>query len=299
MNTTTPIGAKAPVLPTLRAALGRALQWRLWLLFAGASLSCALLAGLPVWNWLAGVLNHSVHVDAIAAGQAPALLLDAVLSRDAPTGVIGESSLIAAILMLLLSPLLAGAAVAAARSRSRLGFGDLLRGAIAEYGPMLRMLIWSIVPLGLALLVTSMVIAGNEKAHEHAILASEVATGRSVALWIGGLLFVLAHASLEAGRGWLAADARLRSALKAWWRGLKLLCKRPVAVLAVYLATTLAGLLLVALMLLLRPYLGHGSVVALLLGLLLSSAVAAALAWSRIARLFGMQALAEDIHARR
>ena len=76
-------------------------------LFAGASLSCALLAGLPVWNWLAGVLNHSVHVDAIAAGQAPALLLDAVLSRDAPTGVIGESSLIAAILMLLLSPLLA------------------------------------------------------------------------------------------------------------------------------------------------------------------------------------------------
>ena len=56
---------------------------------------------------------------------------------------------------------------------------------------------------------------------------------------------------------------------------------------------------LVALLLLLRPHLGHGSVVALLLGLLLSSAVAAALAWSRIARLFGMQALAEDIHARR
>ena len=82
MNTTTPIGAKAPVLPTLRAALGRALQWRLWLLFAGASLSCALLAGLPVWNWLAGVLNHSVHVDAIAAGQAPALLLDAGLAAD-------------------------------------------------------------------------------------------------------------------------------------------------------------------------------------------------------------------------
>lgn len=295
MNTTTSPG----VFATLRSSLCRALQWRLWLLFVAASLLCALVAALPAWNWLASVLNHSVHVDAIASGKAPALLLDALLSQDAPHGVIGESGFVGAILMLLLSPLLAGATVAAARSRTRPGFGELLRGAIAEYGPMLRMLVWSIIPLGIALLVASAIIAGNEKAHEHAILASEVATGRNIAFWIGGLLFVLAHASLEAGRGWLAVDGRLRSALKAWWRGLKLLFKRPFAVLAVYLGTTVAGLLLAALLLLLRPYLGHGSVIALLLGLLLTSAVAAALAWSRIARLFGMQVLAEDMHARR
>ena len=295
MNTTTSFGTFA----TLRSSLGRAVQWRLWLLFVAASLLCALIAALPAWNWLASVLDHSVHVDAIASGKAPALLLDALSSRNAPLPLIGESSSIAAILMLLLSPLLAGATVAAARARTRLGFGDLLRGAISEYGPMLRMLLWSIVPLGFALLVMSMIVGANEKAHENAILASEAATGRNIAFWIGGLLFVLAHASLEAGRGWLAVDGRLRSALKAWWRGLALLCKRPVAVLAVYLGTTLAGLLLVALLLLLRPYLGHGSVLALLLGMLLTSAVAAALAWSRIARLFGMQALAEDMHARR
>ena len=75
--------------------------------------------------------------------------------------------------------------------------------------------------------------------------------------WAAGLLFVLAHASLEAGRGWLAADGRLRSALKAWWRGLKLLARRPFAVLSVYLGTTLLGLALAALLLLLRPYLGE------------------------------------------
>lgn len=295
MNTTTSPGAFA----TLRSSLGRALQWRLWLLFVATSLLCALFATLPVWDWLAGLLNHSVDADAIAAGKAPALLLDALMSRDSPYGVLGENTVNATILMLLLSPLLAGATVAAARSRSKLGFGDLLRGAISEYGPMLRMLIWSIIPLGFGLVVASAIIAGNEKAHEHATLASEAATGRNIALWIGGLLFVLAHASLEAGRGWLAADGRLRSALKAWWRGLKLLCRRPIAVLAVYLGTTVAGLLLAVLLLLLRPYLGHGSVIALLLGLLLSSAVAAALAWSRIARLFGMQVLAEGMHARR
>ncbi len=299
MTTTTSPGANANLLPTLRSALGRALQWRLCLLFVAASLLCALVAGLPAFKWLAGALDYSVQAGAIAAGEAPALLADALMARNAPLALLGQSTIVATVLMLLLSPLLAGATVAAARSRATLGFGDLLRGAISEYGPMLRMLAWSIVPLGFALLVMSAILGANAKAHEDAILASELATGRNIGLWIGGLLFVLAHASLEAGRGWLAADGRLRSALKAWWRGLKLLGKRPFAVLGVYLATTLAGLLLVALLLLLRPYLGHGGVFALVLGLLLSSAIAAALAWSRVARLFGMQALAADMHARR
>ena len=288
-----------PIRRVLGQALDGAMQWRLWLLWIGASLGCALIAALPAWNWLAASLDNSVHAPAIASGKAPVLLLDMVMSRNAPLGVIGESAFIGAILMALLSPLLAGATIAAIRSHTRLGFGELLRGATAEYGPMLRMLVWSVVPLGLALLLMSVIIGANEKAHEHAILASELDTGRNIGFVVGGVLFVLAHASLEAGRGWLAVDGRLRSALKAWWRGLKLLCKRPFAVLSVYLATTVFGLLLAAVLLLLRPHLGQGSATAVLLGLLLTSAVAAVLAWSRIARLFGMQALAEDMHARR
>ena len=71
MTTTTSPGANARLLPTLRSALGRALQWRLWLLFVAASLLCALVAGLPAFNWLSGVLDHSVHAGAIAAGEAP------------------------------------------------------------------------------------------------------------------------------------------------------------------------------------------------------------------------------------
>ena len=295
MNTTTSPGAFA----TLRSSLGRALQWRLWLLFVATSLLCALFATLPVWDWLAGLLNHSVDADAIAAGKAPALLLDALMSRDSPYGVLGENTVNATILMLLLSPLLAGATVAAARSRSKLGFGDLLRGAISEYGPMLRMLIWSIIPLGFGLVVASAIIAGNEKAHEHATLASEAATGRNIALWIGGLLFVLAHASLEAGRGWLAADGRLRSALKAWWRGLKLLCRRPVAVLLAWLATTLLGLALALLFAWLRQFTGGAGLGGFLLAMLLGCGIAAGLACGRIARLYAMAALAAGQHARR
>ena len=299
MNTTTSRGANAAVLAVLRSALLRALQWRLWLLFAAASLLCALIAALPAWNWLAGALNHSVQADAIAAGEAPGLLLDALMSRDAPHGVIGESVSIAALLMLLLSPLLAGATVAAARSRTRLGFGDLLRGAITEYGPMLRMLLWSIVPIGFALLVMTMIVGGNEKAHEHAIRASELDTGRNIAFAIGALLFVLAHASLEAGRGWLATDGRLRSALKAWWRGVKLLCRRPVAVLLAWLVTTVLGLALALLFAYLRQFAGGAGLGGFLLALLLGCGIAAGLAWGRIARLYAMAALAGDMHARR
>ena len=142
----------------LRVGLRGAMQWRLWLLWVGASLACALIAALPAWSWLAAALNHSVHAQAIAAGQAPTQLLDLLFARDAPLAAIGGSARIGAVLMLLLSPLLAGATIAAIRSRTRPGFGDLVRGAVAEYGPMLRMLLWSVVPLGLALLAMTVII---------------------------------------------------------------------------------------------------------------------------------------------
>ena len=297
MSTTRPTSLSAR--SALRDGLRGAMQWRLWLLWIGASLGCALIATLPAWNWLASALNHSVHAPAIASGQAPVPLLDLLLSRNAPLGVLGESTTIAAILMLLLSPLLAGATIAAIRSRTRPGFGDLLRGAIAEYGPMLRMLVWSVVPLGAALLVMSVIIGANESAHEHAIEGSGVATGRNIAFVVGAVLFVLAHASLEAGRGWLATDGRLRSALKAWWRGVKLLCRRPVAVLLAWLVTTLLGLALALLFAYLRQFAGGAGLGGFLLAMLLGCGIAAALAWGRIARLYAMAALAADMHARR
>ena len=297
MSSTRPTSLSAR--SALSDGLRGAMQWRLWLLWIGASLACALIAALPAWNWLASALNYSVHAPAIASGQAPVPLLDLLLSRNAPLALIGESTRIAAILMLLLSPLLAGATIAAIRSRTRPGFGELLRGATAEYGPMLRMLVWSVVPLGLAVLVMTVIIGANESAHEHAIEGAGVATGRNIAFGVGAVLFVLAHASLEAGRGWLATDGRLRSALKAWWRGVKLLCRRPVAVLLAWLVTTVLGLALALLFAYLRQFAGGAGLGGFLLALLLGCGIAAGLAWGRIARLYAMAALAADMHARR
>ena len=285
------------------AAIGRglrgAMQWRLWVLWALVTLACAVLAALPAWGWLGAAFDHSVHADAIANGEAPALFADAVMSRNAPLPLLGGSAMAGALLMLMASPLLAGATIAAIRSPARLGFGDLLRGAIGEYGPMLRMLLWSALPLGAAIAVGAAIAGANADAHEHAVLASELDTGRRIALVVGGLLFVLAHASLEAGRGWIAADGRLRSVLKAWWRGVKLLLRRPVAVLAAWLATSLVGFALFALAMSLRHHVDGPGMGALLLGLGVSSLAAMALAWGRIARLYAMAALATDMHARR
>ena len=283
----------------LAQSLRGALQWRLWLLCIAATLMCALVGALPAWNWLASVFDHSLQAGAIAAGQAPSLIMESLTASAAPLGLLAQSSLVASVIMVLLAPLLGGAMVAAARAQVPLGFGELLRGGIGEYGPMLRMLLWSAVPLGFALLVMFAIIGGNEKAHADAILASELEGGRRIALIVGGVLFVLAHASLEGGRGWLAADGRLRSAIKDWWRGLGLLRRRPVAVLSVYLLTTATSLLLALLLLALRQRVDGAGLSGSVLALLLACGIAGVLAGGRIARLFGMKALAEDMHARR
>lgn len=285
------------------AAIGRglrgALQWRLWLLWALITLACALLAALPAWGWLGMVFDHSMHAAAIANGDAPMLVIDALTARSAPLAALGGSVLAGCLLMLLASPLLAGATIAAIRAQARPGFGELLRGAISEYGRMLRMLLWSVIPLGAAVAVGAAIAGANAAAHDQAVLASELDAGRYAALAIGGLLFVLAHASLEAGRGWIAADGRLRSVLKAWWRGLKLLLRHPLAVLGSWLVTTILGIALFALAMHLRQYVDGSGMGALLLGLGVSSLAAVALAWGRIARLYAMAALATDAHARR
>ena len=114
-----------------------------------------------------------------------------------------------------------------------------------------------------------------------------------------GLLLLLAHAGIEAGRGWLATDARLRSALKAWWRGMKLLFRRPLAVLSAYLLPTLCSLLLALAMVALRQRVDAGGLGGFLLALLLACAIAGSLAWGKVARLFALRALAADAHARR
>lgn len=274
----------------LPGAIARALQWKLLLLWVIASLGCALIAALPLWTWLGGAFDHSLRAPAIAAGTDPMGLYDALMAPTAPLATLGSNLRIAAALMLLLSPLLVGATVVAARSPLRLGFGELLAGGLGQYWPLLRLMLWSLLPLGAAVMLASVLFGMGSKINEHAILASSVSHWNDFAMVVGGILIVLALASVEAGRGWLATDINLRSAIKAWWRGAKLLCRRPIAVLSAYLLPWLLAALVALALLALRQRIGGG----LTLGLLMSCLISAALAWGKVARLFALRALAAD-----
>jgi hypothetical protein len=202
------------------------------------------------------------------------------------------------VLMLLLSPWLTGMVVASLRAGRRLDFGELVHGGLSEYGRMLRMLLWSVIPLGIAAAIGGGVIGALAKSTEQAILASEVDSASRIGLVVAVVVFVLAHATVEAGRGWLGADSGLRSVVKAWWRGCKLLLKRPLATLLVYLVASLAGYGLALLFAWLRVRVDGAGMGAFVLSLLLGQAIVAMLAWGRIARVYGMADLAADRMAR-
>jgi energy-converting hydrogenase Eha subunit B len=86
----------------------------------------------------------------------------------------------------------------------------------------------------------------------------------------------------------LASDRRRRSAVKAWWAGVKLLWNRKLATLGTYAGITLAGLALAAVFAIARlnvPALGVGGFIA---AFVLTQLAVVSLAWMRSARLFAM-----------
>lgn len=274
------------------SALAGALQWRLLLLWLLATLVPTLLAATPLWASLQAQFGHAAHAAAIAAAEDMPLLLEGLGKvgehMDWMPAAMGGGVLLA----LLLAPWLTGMVVASLRAGRRLGFVELIAGGLTEYWRMLRMMLWSILPIGLALAVGGGVAGALQAGTEDAILASEVETAGRIGMIVMAVLFVLAHATVEAGRGWLGADPALRSVVKAWWRGLKLLLRRPLATLLVYIVTLVASLLLAALFGWLRLAVDGVGPVAAVLSFLVGQAIVLAIAWGRIARLRGMAAIA-------
>src|SRR5690606_20708244 len=145
------------------------------------------------------------------------------------------------LLILLLAPWLTGIVVASLRAGRRLGSAELAAGGPSDYRRVLGMLLGSVLQIGLANLLRGGVLGALPAGTEDAILASEVESATRIGLIVMVVLGVLAHVTVEAGRGWLGADPALRSVVRAWWRGLKLLLRRPLATLLVYVVTCVAG----------------------------------------------------------
>jgi len=137
-----------------------------------------------------------------------------------------------------------------------------------------------------------------DKQAETMILETGAKNASRVAMVVLLMAFGLAHATVEAGRAVMAADPSRRSAVKAWWRGTRLLVQRPVAVLVVYLGTLVAGLGLALAFAYARTQVVAATPGALVLGVLLVQLLVAAIAWGRIARLYGLSLLARDAQQR-
>lgn len=279
------------------AATRAALQWRLLILWAGLLLVPTLLLALPVWRTLSSSLDNSVRAAALADQLDLVAITDLIANLGKNSAATSGAGIIALGLTLLLSPLLSGLVITAARSRHSTpgqvpGFGALLTGAFSQYGRMLRMLVWAVVPLGLALGAGGAALNAAGKHAATLITESDASLPSRLALLGAVLLFLLANATLDAGRAELALDTRRTSAVKAWWRGLKLLFQRPLAASAIYLAITVAGLLLAGLLGIGRLNLPPVGVPGLIGAFALTQVIALALAWMRSARLFALIDLA-------
>jgi hypothetical protein len=277
-----------PLLGASRAAL----QWRLLLWWAVLLLLPTIAAALPVWQMLAANLDHSVYAAQLANKLDMLAIADIMTSAKERFGpAVGSGGIVALALTLLLSPLLAGMTIHAARATKRPGFMDLLAGGAREYARMFRMLLWSVVPLAIAGMVAGLAFKMAGKSAESAILESDANHAMHIAMALAALAFALMHATIDAGRALLANERRRRSAIVAWWGGVKLLVRRPFSMLGVYVAITGVGLLLAGLLALARlqvPALGVGGTIG---AVLLTQLAVLVLGWMRSARLFAMMAL--------
>jgi hypothetical protein len=276
------------VLHAARASL----QWRLLLWWAVLLLLPTVVAALPMWELLSASLDHSVYAARLAERLdmiAYADILHGAREQYAPA--LGAGSLVALVLTLLLSPLLAGMALAAARAPAPLGSGALLATGAQAYPRMARMLAWSVVPLGVAGLVGSSAHHLAGQIAETALLESDAERAAHLATLAAVVLLLLAHATVDIGRAMLAADRRRTSVIGAWWQGCGQLARRPLALLGTYLAVTAAGLVIAALLAFARVHVPALGTVGTAGAVVLAQLVVLVLGWMRMARLFALTAL--------
>ena len=288
MNTTTFASAARAIAGAARAALA----WRLLLAWSVLLLLPTIVAALPMWSFLGAALDHSPHAARLAQA------LDLMTVTDLAEGARRQGTALTLALMasiaitLLLSPLLSGMAITAARAPGAAPLGQLLAGGLRAYPRMGRMLVWGALLLGLALMLGDAGSGAAARFGEQAVLAADADRASVLATLLLALLLMLVQASLDAGRAQLALDSRRSSAIKAWWLGCRLLARRPLACGGAYLAIGATGLLLAGALALVRIRLVGADASGFAAAFALTQLVALVLAWMRCARLFAFVALA-------
>ena len=267
-------------------------HWRVIVLGWLAGLLPATLAALPVFALFNRALGEHPDASGIVRGSDIAPLADALMTLPdggltAALAPLSEGISSAVIVSLLLAPWLAGMLVASLREGRVLRFGELWAGGWREYGRQFRLLLVSLIPwIGVGL-VAAIASFWARHGDDTRILQSVGEQRQQIAMWLMLAAGFLTWTSIESARAAFAADTTLRSAFHAWLRGLKLMARRPLAVLLVMLVTTALGLAVA--MALQRPGVDPRAATGLVLGLAQLAVVV--LWWTRIARLHALTAI--------
>ena len=270
-------------------ALRRPLQWRLLLLFWVSLALPGFLAALPVLVFLSTQRDHLPRARELVEARDGATSLDLLrqLGESGAAQAIGFGAAGAGLCALLLSPFVAGATVAAARSDEPLETARLLAGGAETYGRMARALLAGLLPLGLAGALAALAFKLADRANHRA--TTETAANRhllAAALASGAALFV-ARLVIDAARARFGADPGRRSGLLAIWAGLRLVVRQPARSLVLGVLGAVVGLALPLSLMAARLQVRQASAAGLALAWLLAQSAQVAIAWGRAARLFG------------
>ncbi|WP_017462458.1 hypothetical protein [Dyella ginsengisoli] len=282
-------------LGSLAAAPFAAMQWRLLLLWVVLLLLPTAAVALPLWKALGDLLDHSVRVPEWAQSFHAMMFGDVMAQFSRHGGWLGGAALAGLVLTAVLLPLLHGMVVAAGRAGRALGFGHLLQSGLIEYGRMFRLMLWSLLPYAVMLGLSALAMKTADRHAQADVLQSQADAAAHAAQWTVLVLFVLAQSIVESSRAAFVADPGLRSATRAFGRGVMQLLRRPLSTLLSYLVISAIGL---AIALALGVWRAHTPAIGLggfLLALAISQVAVAVTGWMHAARVFALARVAGSL----
>ena len=284
-----------------RRSLVAGAQWRLVAICWAVLLVPTLVAALPFASALSAMLDHSPRAASAVAFMDGAMMSDVLrqLGEPGPATAIPGGLLHGLLLLLVLSPIAAGALVTAARSGETLPVRDLLRGAGELYGRMLRMTLVALVVAGIGGALAGLVLKVVSNAGDKAIWATDASRQLRAGLLVSAAIVWLCHLTVDAGRARLAVEPERRSAFVAWWAGLRLVVRRPLRALGVGAAGSLAGLGLAALLFVVRLRVVQSGAGRIALAWVIAQLAVLAISWGRAARIAGLAELSRADSAER
>ncbi len=276
-----------------------AMQWRLLLLWVVAMLLPTAVVSLPLWRTLSSLLDQSVHAQACAMRFDSVMVGDTLAAIAENTGWFSGVALLGLVLTLLLSPFLNGMIIGSGRAGRALGFSHLLQCGVVEYGRMFRLMLWSLLPYAVMAAVIGVAFKAAERIGDKAVLQTQADNASHLALGLAVLLLVLAQSIVESGRAAFIADLSLRSATRAFGRGVMQLLRRPFSTLLSFVLISAVGYGVAALLGVGRVHTPAAGVAGLVLALLIPQLAVLMLGWVRIARLFTLAEVARSLASSR